>query len=126
MAVPQDGPRTVHLMVAPGVHGREQPSRVSSHPPRFPNGQRKLGFHGLGCELHHAAFRPENCGAARMLERGQKAWGQNKLSSRDALKVKPEIADAPDDPDMSHSLQASSALTASDRRNASDRRKRTL
>jgi hypothetical protein len=61
-----------------------------------------------------------------MLERGEKVWGRYKLSSRDALKVKPEIADADDAADgldMSHSLQAS---TASDRRNAADRRKRTL
>jgi hypothetical protein len=64
-----------------------------------------------------------------MLERGEKAWRQDKLSSRDALKVKPEIADAADasnGPDMSHSLPASPASTASDRRNAVDRRTRTL
>jgi hypothetical protein len=48
------------------------------------------------------------------------------LSSRDALKLKPEMVDAvgaSNDQDMSHSLDVSAA---SERRNAPDRRKRTL
>ncbi|MFL6602420.1 MAG: DUF5658 family protein [Steroidobacteraceae bacterium] len=49
------------------------------------------------------------------------------MSSRDALKVKPEMADAVDAPsgaDMSHA--ADSSRLATDRRNDADRRKRTL
>lgn len=56
-------------------------------------------------------------------------WGQEKIEYRDALKMKPEMADGVDrsnGPDMSHSSDAVNASVASERRKASDRRKRTF
>ena len=51
------------------------------------------------------------------------------MSGRDALKMKPEMAEAVDvsrGPDMSHSTDALNGSVAKERRNAADRRKRTL
>jgi hypothetical protein len=54
---------------------------------------------------------------------------KNKLSSREAFRVKPEAANAAEashSPDMSHASSVSGAQAESERREFSDRRKRTL
>src|SRR2546429_461888 len=66
-----------------------------------------------------------------ILWRGRSGDGfeNNKLSSRDVVEMKPEMANAIEasgELDMSHSPHAPSVSAATDRRDDPDRRKRTL